>query len=147
MNKVLIPTKLSNVAANTLKTAGYEVVQDADTPLEEQAAAHPDTAAGLDHNYVLDSEPGDKIAASTHPTVLRPFSLVSTAAAKRTSCVLMQGHLLHHRPPAEPNSAALCVGAFTSRWYRSMPHLYRHSPRLARWMSSNSASSSCSMSM
>ena len=39
MNKVLIPTKLSNVAANTLKTAGYEVVQDADTPLEEQAAA------------------------------------------------------------------------------------------------------------
>ena len=45
MNKVLIPTKLSNVAANTLKTAGYEVVQDADTPLEEQAAAHPDTVA------------------------------------------------------------------------------------------------------
>ena len=25
MNKVLIPTKLSDVAANTLKTAGYEV--------------------------------------------------------------------------------------------------------------------------
>ena len=45
MNKVLIPTKLSDVAANTLKTAGYEVVQDADTPLEEQAAAHPDTVA------------------------------------------------------------------------------------------------------
>lgn len=27
------------------------------------SAAHPATAAGLDHNYVLDSEPGDKIAA------------------------------------------------------------------------------------
>ena len=36
MNKVLIPTKLSDVAANTLKTAGYEVIQDADTPLEKQ---------------------------------------------------------------------------------------------------------------
>ena len=42
MNKVLIPTKLSDVAANTLKTAGYEVIQDADTPLEKQVAAHPD---------------------------------------------------------------------------------------------------------
>ena len=39
MNKVLIPTKLSDVAANTLKTAGYEVIQDADTPLEKQVAA------------------------------------------------------------------------------------------------------------
>ena len=38
MNKVLIPTKLSDVAANTLKTAGYEVIQDADTPLEKQVA-------------------------------------------------------------------------------------------------------------
>lgn len=27
MNKVLIPTKLSDVAANTLKTAGYEVIR------------------------------------------------------------------------------------------------------------------------
>lgn len=36
MNKVLIPTKLSDVAANTLKTAGYEVIQDADTPLENR---------------------------------------------------------------------------------------------------------------
>ena len=43
MNKVLIPTKLSDVAANTLKTAGYEVIQDADTPLDVQAASHPDT--------------------------------------------------------------------------------------------------------
>ena len=45
MNKVLIPTKLSDVAANTLKTAGYEVIQDADTPLEKQVAAHPDAVA------------------------------------------------------------------------------------------------------
>ena len=80
MNKVLIPTKLSDVAANTLKTAGYEVVQDADTPLEEQAAAHPDTAAGLDHNYVLDSEPGDKIAAILLDPESRHRLIVATDA-------------------------------------------------------------------
>ncbi len=45
MNKVLIPTKLAAVAANTLKTAGYEVIQDSDTPLAEQVSAHPDTVA------------------------------------------------------------------------------------------------------
>lgn len=45
MHKVLIPTKLSDVAANTLKTAGYEVIQDADTPLDVQVTQHPDTTA------------------------------------------------------------------------------------------------------
>lgn len=45
MHKVLIPTKLSDVAANTLKTAGYEIIQDADTPLAEQAAMHPNATA------------------------------------------------------------------------------------------------------
>lgn len=30
---------------------------------ERNSPAHADTAAGLDHNYVLDTEPGDKIAA------------------------------------------------------------------------------------
>ena len=41
--KILIPTKLDKAAGATLAAAGYEVVQDADTPLAEQAAAHPDT--------------------------------------------------------------------------------------------------------
>ncbi len=46
MKKVLIPTKLDVVAAEILKShGGYEVVQDAKTPLEEQVKAHPDAYA------------------------------------------------------------------------------------------------------
>jgi len=46
MKKVLIPTKLDAVAADILKThGGYEVIQDAKTPLEEQVKPHPDTYA------------------------------------------------------------------------------------------------------
>lgn len=45
MKKVLIPTKLDSVAAKTLSAQGYEVVQSAETPLAELAAAHPDAVA------------------------------------------------------------------------------------------------------
>lgn len=46
MKKVLIPTKLDAVAADILKTnAGYTVVQDAKTPIEDLVKAHPDTYA------------------------------------------------------------------------------------------------------
>ncbi len=41
--KILIPTKLDVAAAGALRAAGHEVVQDADTSLEELAAANPDT--------------------------------------------------------------------------------------------------------
>ncbi|MCH5285103.1 MAG: ACT domain-containing protein [Akkermansiaceae bacterium] len=44
--KILIPTKLDKSAAAALTAAGYEVVQDDTTPLEELVAAHAD-AAGL----------------------------------------------------------------------------------------------------
>ena len=40
--KVLIPTKLDKVAANILTAAKFTVVQDADTPLAELAAANAD---------------------------------------------------------------------------------------------------------
>ena len=43
MKKVLIPTKLDTVAANLLKDKSYNVVQDADKPLDELAKIHPDT--------------------------------------------------------------------------------------------------------
>lgn len=42
MKKVLIPTRLETAAADTLTSAGYQVIQDADTPLADQAQAHPD---------------------------------------------------------------------------------------------------------
>ncbi|MDD4102266.1 MAG: 3-phosphoglycerate dehydrogenase, partial [Kiritimatiellae bacterium] len=46
MKKVLIPTKLDAVAADLLKAhGGYEVVQDASTPLSEQVKAHADAYA------------------------------------------------------------------------------------------------------
>ena len=46
MKKVLIPTKLDTVAADTLKKhGGYEVIQDAKTPIEEQVKANPDAYA------------------------------------------------------------------------------------------------------
>jgi len=45
MRKVLIPTKLESVARETLKAKGFAVVQDADTPIDKLAAAHPDTEA------------------------------------------------------------------------------------------------------
>ena len=44
--KILIPTKLDKAAAATLSAAGYDVVQDDATPIEEIVATHPD-ATGL----------------------------------------------------------------------------------------------------
>ncbi len=53
MKKVLIPTKLDVMAAQTLKANGrYTVVQDAQTPLEQLADAHPDAYA-----LIVRSEP------------------------------------------------------------------------------------------
>lgn len=46
MKKVLIPTKLDSVATDVLKNnGGYVVVQDAKTPIEDLAKAHPDAYA------------------------------------------------------------------------------------------------------
>lgn len=42
--KILIPTKLDKAAAATMAAAGYDIVQDDTTPLEELITAHPDTA-------------------------------------------------------------------------------------------------------
>lgn len=47
---------------------------------ERNSSAHPDTAAGLDHNYVLDSEPGDKIAAILLDPESRHRLIVATDA-------------------------------------------------------------------
>ncbi len=43
MKKVLIPTKLEKIAAETLKAKGYNVVQDASKPLPDLAKEHKDT--------------------------------------------------------------------------------------------------------
>ncbi len=43
MKKVLIPTKLDTVAADMLRAADFEVVQDDSTPFEELLSSHSDT--------------------------------------------------------------------------------------------------------
>lgn len=45
MKKVLIPTKLDKIAAEILKNAGYQVLQDCDTPIDVFFAANSDADA------------------------------------------------------------------------------------------------------
>ncbi|MCC6142178.1 MAG: hypothetical protein IT368_00070, partial [Candidatus Hydrogenedentes bacterium] len=55
MKKVLIPTKLDPVAAETLKADGqYAVIQDPGTPLAEQVARHPDAYALIVRSEAVD---------------------------------------------------------------------------------------------
>ena len=62
--------------------------------------------------------------------------------------VNFKGHrLCHYRPPASPNSARICSGAWTSSRYRSLPHLKRQTPFWGWAMSSNSDASSWRLSM
>lgn len=64
MKKILIPTKLNKVAAETLTATGeYEVVQDESTPLIELAAAHADSYALIVRSEkvgqeIIDAMPG-----------------------------------------------------------------------------------------
>jgi D-3-phosphoglycerate dehydrogenase len=44
MQKILIPTKLNTKAAELLRDAGYNVVQDQETPLEDLIKSHSDVA-------------------------------------------------------------------------------------------------------
>lgn len=63
--KILIPTKLDKAAAATLSTAGYEVIQDDATPIEDLVSAHPDAAGIIVRSEkvtpaIIDSLPGLK---------------------------------------------------------------------------------------
>ncbi|MCE9615446.1 MAG: hypothetical protein K8T26_14340 [Lentisphaerae bacterium] len=67
MKKVLIPTKLDVIAAETLKADGqYAVVQDPAAPLAEQATRHPDAYALIVRSEavtpaIIDALPGLKV--------------------------------------------------------------------------------------
>jgi D-3-phosphoglycerate dehydrogenase len=57
MKKVLIPTKLDGIAAETLdEHGGYIVVQDSETSLEELIPAHPDTFAMIVRSEKITSD-------------------------------------------------------------------------------------------
>ena len=47
--KILIPTKLDKAAAATLMAAGYDVVQDDTTPIEELVADRKSTRLNSSH--------------------------------------------------------------------------------------------------
>lgn len=79
---------------------------------ERNSAAHPDTAAGLDHNYVLDSEPGDKIAAILLDPESRHRLIVATDAPA-SRCI--PGNTCPRR-------------ARESRWKPGLPQCRQHAP-------------------
>lgn len=62
MKKVLIPTKLDTAAAEILQRhGGYEVIQDAKTPLDDLVKAHPDTYALIVRSEKVTSEILDRL--------------------------------------------------------------------------------------
>ena len=86
---------------------------------ERNSAAHPDTAAGLDHNYVLDSEPGDKIAAILLDPESRHRLIVATDAPG------LQVYTGEYLPQARQGIALGSPGLPQCRQYPPLPQ--RHS--------------------
>jgi len=102
MKKVLIPTKLDTVAADILTAhGGYTVVQDAKTPLEDLAKAHPDAYALIVRSEkvpapVIDALPGLK-------AIIRAgagYDTIDTKHARRKSVDVM------NTPGANANGVA-----------------------------------------
>ena len=115
MNKVLIPTKLSDVAANTLKTAGYEVIQDADTPLDVQAASHPDTVALIVRSEkvtpeIMDSLPSLKLVIRAGAG----YDNIDIVYARKKNVDVM------NTPGANSNAVAEEVMAMILAYYRHL---------------------------
>lgn len=61
MTNVLIPTKLDKTAAAMLMDKGYQVVQDAETPIDELVAKHPETEAMIVRSEKITAEIIDKL--------------------------------------------------------------------------------------
>lgn len=113
MNKVLIPTKLADVAANTLKAAGYEIIQDADTPLDEQAVKHPDAVALIVRSEKVTPEIMD--ALPSLKLVIRAgagYDNIDIACARKRNVDVM------NTPGANSNAVAEEVVAMILAYYR-----------------------------
>ncbi len=113
MRKVLIPTKLDAVAADTLRAQGYDVVQDADTPIGELVARHPETTA-----VIVRSEKVDQAILDALPNlrlVVRAgagFNTIDIKHARR------QGVDVMNTPGANANAVAEEVVALILAAYR-----------------------------
>jgi D-3-phosphoglycerate dehydrogenase len=102
MKKVLIPTKLDSVAADTLTAhGGYTVVQDSKTPLEDLAKAHPDTYAIIVRSEkvtaaIIDALPSLKVVIRAGAG----FDTIDTKHARRKNVDVM------NTPGANANGVA-----------------------------------------
>jgi len=113
MRKVLIPTKLDPVAADLLTQQGYEVVQDADSSLDDLLGAHADARA-----LIVRSEKVDEAALNALDElqlVVRAgagYNTIDTRHARRRGVDVM------NTPGANANAVAEEVVALVLAAYR-----------------------------
>lgn len=113
MKKVLIPTKLAGVAASMLQTAGYKVVQDADTSLADQVKLHPDAVAVIVRSEKVTPEIMDSL--SSLKLVIRAgagFDNIDIVHARKKDIDVM------NTPGANSNAVAEEVIAMVLAYFR-----------------------------
>ncbi len=102
MKKVLIPTKLESLARDILEQhGGYSVVHDAETPLAELVAAHPDVYALLVRSEKITAEVIDALPALR--LIIRAgagYNTIDTQHARRKGIDVM------NTPGANANAVA-----------------------------------------
>ncbi|MDA0576656.1 MAG: NAD(P)-dependent oxidoreductase [Verrucomicrobia bacterium] len=105
MKKVLIPTKLDPIAAETLRADGqYAVIQEPAVPLAEQVARHPDTYALIVRSEVVSAAVIDALPALK--VIVRAgagFDTIDTAHARKRDVDVM------NTPGANANAVAELV--------------------------------------
>ncbi|HOG49266.1 MAG TPA: NAD(P)-dependent oxidoreductase, partial [Lentisphaeria bacterium] len=113
MKKVLIPTKLDNIAQDILKAQGYQVVQDPDTDLMTLLAAHQDAEALIVRSEKVTPEVID--ALPKLKTVVRAgagYNTIDIKYARRRNVDVM------NTPGANSNGVAEEVIAMALAAYR-----------------------------
>ena len=113
MRKVLIPTKLDSVAAEALQASGYDVIQDADTPLKDLLEKHSDASALIVRSEkitadILDSMPNLKLIVRAGAG----FNTIDIKHARRNNVDVM------NTPGANANAVAEEVVAMILAAYR-----------------------------
>lgn len=113
MKKVLIPTKLESVAAELLSVRGYTVLNDADTPLIDQAATHSDAFALIVRSEkvtpeIIDAFPDLKLIVRAGAG----FDTIDIAYARKRGVDVM------NTPGANANAVAEEVVALVLAQYR-----------------------------
>ena len=113
MKNVLIPTKLDTVAADLLKEKGYNVVQDADAPLEELVKTNAEAEVLIVRSEkvtpeIMDALPGLRLVVRAGAG----YNTIDTKYARRKNIDVM------NTPGANSNAVAEEVVAFMLAGYR-----------------------------